>query len=62
MGGLHKGQVTMLDNGMPQEVLSMEESTFPASIGLLFNVSKSRQSDVLTPTRKAIVKGTHERL
>jgi len=55
VGGLHKGQVTMLDNGMPQEVLSMEESTFPASIGLLFNVSKSRQSDVLTPTRKAIL-------
>ena len=55
VGGLHKGQVTMLDNGVPQEILSMEESTFPASIGLLFNVSKSRHRDLLALSRKAIL-------
>jgi len=52
VGGLHKDQVTMLDNGLPQEVLTIEESTFPVSIGLLFNVSRSRYSDLLALTRK----------
>ncbi len=54
MGGLHKGQVTMLDNGIPQELLSIEESGFPVSIGLLFNVSKGRYRDSLALTRKMI--------
>jgi Ca-activated chloride channel family protein len=55
MGGLHKGQVTMLDNGVPQEVLTIEESTFPVSIGLLFNVSRGRYRDSLALTRKTIL-------
>ena len=55
MGGLHKGQVTILDNGVPQELLSIEESTFPVSIGLLFNVSKGRYRDSLALTRKTIL-------
>jgi len=53
--GLHKDQVTMLDNDVPQEVLTMEESTFPVSIGLLFNVSRSRYRDLLALTRKTIL-------
>jgi len=52
VGGLHKDQVTMLDNGVPQEVITIEESTFPVSIGLLFNVSKSRYRDLLALARK----------
>jgi len=55
VGGLHKDQVTMLDNGVPQEVLTIEESTFPVSVGLLFNVSRSRYSDLLALTRKTTV-------
>src|SRR5437762_5412897 len=55
MGGLHKGQVTILDNGVTQEVVSMKESTFPVSIGLLFNVSRSRYRDLLALTRKTIL-------
>jgi Ca-activated chloride channel family protein len=55
MGGLQKGQVTMLDNGAPQQVLTMQESTFPVSIGLLFNVSRSRYRDFLALTRKTIL-------
>ena len=54
-GGLHKGQVTMLDNDVPKEVLTIEESTFPVSIGLLFNVSRSRYRDSLAVTRKEIL-------
>jgi len=52
VGGLHKDQVTMLDNGVPQEVLTIEESTFPVSIGLLFNVSRSRYRDLLALARR----------
>ena len=55
MGGLHKGQVTVLDNGLPQDVISMEESTFPLSIGLLFNVSSNKYRDSLALTRKTIL-------
>jgi len=55
MGGLRKDQMTMLDNGVPQEVLTMEESTFPVSIGLLFNVSRGRYRDSLALTRKTIL-------
>lgn len=55
MGGLHKDQLTMLDNGVPQEVLSMEEYGFPVSIGLLFNVSRGRYRDSLALTRKTIL-------
>jgi VWFA-related protein len=55
VGGLHKDQVTMLDNGVPQEVLNIEESTFPVSIGLLFNVSRSRYRDSLAVIRKTIL-------
>lgn len=55
VGGLHKDQITMLDNGSPQEVLALEESTFPVSIGLLFNVSRSRYRDSLALVRKTIL-------
>ncbi len=55
VAGLNKDQVTILDNGVPQEVLTMEESTFPVSIGLLFNVSKSRYRDLLALMRKTIL-------
>jgi len=55
MGGLYKGQVTMLDNDIPQEILTIEESAFPVSIGLLFNVSKSRHRDLLALARKTIL-------
>ena len=55
VGGLHKDQVTMLDNGVPREVLTMEESTFPVSIGLLFNISRSRYRDSLAVARKTIL-------
>src|SRR6266480_3882315 len=55
MGGLHNGQVTMLDNDVPQDVLTIEESAFPVSIGLLFNVSRSRYRDSLAVTRKEIL-------
>ena len=54
--GLHKDQITILDNNMPQEVVNFEESSFPVSIGLLFNVSKGRYADLLAPTRKAFFK------
>jgi VWFA-related protein len=56
MGGLHKDQITMLDNGQPQEILNMEESTFPVSIGLLFNVSKSKYRESLELTRKSMLR------
>src|SRR5260370_19433989 len=55
VAGLNKDQVTILDNGVPQEVLTMEESTFPVSIGLLFNVSQSRYRDLLALMRKTIL-------
>ncbi len=55
VAGLNKDQVTILDNGVPQEVLTMEESTFPVSIGLLFNVSRSRYRDLLALARKTIL-------
>src|SRR5260370_24280970 len=52
VGGLHKDQVTMLDNGVPQEVLTIEESKLPVSIGLLFNFSRSRYRDLLALARR----------
>src|SRR5260370_37192368 len=52
VGGLHKDQVTMLDNGVPQEVLTIEDSTFPVSIGLLFNVSRTSYHDLLELARR----------
>jgi len=56
VGGLNKDQVTMLDNGKPQEMLTMAESTFPVSIGLLFNVSRNRRRETLALTRKMILR------
>ncbi len=55
VAGLNKDQVTILDNGVAQQVLTMEESTFPVSIGLLFNISRSRYRDSLAVARKTIL-------
>ena len=55
VGGLHKDQITILDNGVPQEVLTIKESTFPVSIGLLFNLSRSRHRDSIAVIRKTIL-------
>jgi VWFA-related protein len=55
VGGLHKGQINLLDNDVRQDVLTIEESTFPVSIGLLFNVSRSRYDDLLALARKTIL-------
>src|SRR6266849_2804161 len=55
VAGLNKDQVTILDNGVAQQVLTMEESTFPVSIGLLFHISRSRYRDSLAVARKTIL-------
>ncbi len=55
VGGLRKDTLIATDNKVALEVVSLEELSFPASIGLIFNVSKALHSELLRPVRQQLL-------
>lgn len=55
MSALRKDQITVLDEMTPAEVTFFEQSDQPASIGLVFDMSRGNQARLLAATKKALL-------
>ena len=64
VGGLERGDFTVLDDGVPQEISFFSDDDAPASVAVVFDTSASMKGDKITRALEALarlIETSHDR-